>query len=161
MYFCFPALYNSWEIPMDPERLFILLRPYLEEMVHTSSSTFSALLRSCEYLHSTAMIGSSNALFTSQRQKALLREYASLQKQRSHEAPAILVQLSKIALETVVRLLEFEYHTVVMIPLLQHMSNVYDIPVHDFKDFPTSCLATLLCRMFKLQPNRKKKNFER
>jgi hypothetical protein len=25
-----------------------------------------------------------------------------------------------------------------MIPLLQHLSNVYDLPVHDFKDFPTS-----------------------
>jgi hypothetical protein len=84
------------------------------------------------------MIGSSNALFTSQRQKSLLREYASLHKQRSHEAPAILVQLSRIALETVVQLFGFDYHTVVMIPLLQHMSNVYDIPVHDYKDFPTS-----------------------
>jgi len=107
-------------------------------MLHTSASTFQSFLRGCEYLHTTAMIGSSNSFFTSLPHKQLLRQFATHNKQKSSEVSTILQQLSQVALQTTLRLFNEDYNGVVMHPLVMYTCNLYDVPIHSFVDFSTT-----------------------
>jgi hypothetical protein len=101
--------------------------------------TFKKLVSDFESLHRSAILGSSNKLFSDPAEKSIVAQFwTKLRKDKDSIDSSLLSQISAFALNKAKSLWLDAYSDSIFDPLLTYSSQLYGIPKARFSNYPTN-----------------------